>query len=66
MNKKMAEAILKMIETERFHKWHGEGGKFDNYISGDMTHETKLTDKECREIIIEDIRAMIDPYLKTS
>ena len=63
MNKKTAEAILKMIETEKFHRWHNEGGKFDDYISGDMQHVTGLTNEQCREIIIEDIRAMIDRYL---
>ena len=63
MNKKMAEAILKMIETDRFHRWHNPGGKFDNYVTGDMQHEMKLTDKECREKVTEELANMIDPHL---
>ncbi len=32
MNDKQAEAILNILEKQRFADFYGDGGRFDNYI----------------------------------
>lgn len=46
--KELAEVILAGVQTQRFFNWHGEGGRFEQFIQGDE-------DAPSREEILADI-----------
>jgi hypothetical protein len=53
MNKKQAEAILQILEKERFAEWYNEGGRFDNYIR--VEYPKGHPDHITRDMILEDV-----------
>ena len=58
MNKKqIAEIVLDILETERFHKWYNND--FDDYITGDLTYKKKITHKQSKELILGAIEGML-------
>jgi len=50
--KELAKKILQTLEGQRFADWYNDGGRFDDFITGDATGIGKIP---TREEILEDI-----------
>lgn len=47
MNKEqIVEAIFETLQGQRFANWYGDGGKFDNWIRGEVNRPTAEQIKE--------------------
>jgi hypothetical protein len=54
----IASKIIRMMEKQNFSDWYKN--QFENYITGDMEHDSGKTDAECREQIKTDIIRMLN------
>jgi hypothetical protein len=54
-NKELITKLLCLFESQKFVDWHGDGGRFGRYITGDMQHEDGLSHQECVATIRRDI-----------
>lgn len=52
MNEEQLQKILNLLEKQRFADWYNKGGRFDDYITGELNAPSK-------EEILEDLKKML-------
>lgn len=49
--------VFRAIHKQEFYEWFG--GRFDDYVTGEMQHQEKKSSAECGEIIRKELRDLI-------
>ena len=53
--------LLKLLESGRFERWYNEGGRLDEYVTGDLAYKIK-DDVVARNVVLDDLSLMLEQF----